>query len=1036
MILLSEGGFLMASNSGKLAIIGLSGSFPGASDVSTFWKRLCRGESLVRFLPPKVSEDESKSAAISPGRHVPAVSCMDGIDLFDAEFFGITPSEAEITDPQHRVLLEHSWHAMEDAGYNSRRYAGAVGVFAGATTNTYLLQNIASHSDLMRRLAPVQLNIANGADFLTTRISYKLNLHGPSHAVQCACSSSLVAVHCACRSLLDFECEMALAGGVSINVTLLDGYQYQEGGIQSPDGICRPFDAEAGGTIFGSGVGVVVLKRLEDALADGDSIRAVILGSAVNNDGTEKVGFTAPSVEGQARAIIEALSNADVEPQTVTYVECHGTGTALGDPVEVRALSKAFGEGRGGKCGLGSVKSNVGHLDAAAGVTGLIKVVMSLEHRMLAPSLHYRVPNPEIDFAGTPVYVNTELRRWERGETPLRAGVSAFGVGGTNAHVVVEEAPAQEGGAAKQEWQLLVLSGRTEKALQEGMQRLAKHLGEHEEQKLADVAYTLQVGRQCFAYRHTVVSRSREEAMVQLEQGRDGQGEAGEKGPAVVFLFPGQGSQQMGMGWELYRSEGVYRRSVEECSEILRPHLGLDLREYLNEGEGAEGKAEEMEETWLAQPALVTVEYGLSQLWKSWGVEPEAMLGHSLGEYTAAIVAGVMSLEEGLRLVAERGRLMQATAPGGMLAISLAAGQVEKWLGGGLTVAAINGAELCTVSGGKEAIRELEWELREHGVNCQRLRTSHGFHSAMVEPALERYGDEVRKVKLRVPKIPFVSNVSGTWIGEQEAQTAEYWVRQMRAPVRFDEGLQTVLREGGRVLLEVGPGQTLRRIAMRHREARRARLLLATLPGDGRGSQVQGLLTTVGRLWEEGAEIDWAGFHAGERRRRIPLPTYPLQRRRFWISPISQLPISASSEPPQLTPEENKTPIEKTSTRPLLRNPYVPPIESTEKVIVSILEQALGIHPIGVMDKFGELGGDSLAAVRIVAQINSALHSELRVIDLYEGLTPREVAARVPQSLSGTETPMESSNSLESHNEIRRDQYLRKRRQTRQSLEN
>ncbi|HLJ87442.1 MAG TPA: SDR family NAD(P)-dependent oxidoreductase, partial [Candidatus Angelobacter sp.] len=558
--------------------------------------------------------------------------------------------------------------------------------------------------------------------------------------------------------------------------------------------------------------------------------------------------------------------------------------------------------GEGGRCGLGSVKSNVGHLDAAAGVTGLIKVVLSLQHGMLAPSLHYQAANPEIDFAGTPFYVNTELRKWERGETPLRAGVSAFGVGGTNAHVVVEEAPEQApeqtGEKAKQEWQLLVVSGRTEKALQEGIKNLGQHLGEHGEQELGDVAYTLQVGRQRFGYRHTVVSRSREEAIAGLEQGWEGQGEEGANEPGVVFLYPGQGAQQVGMGWELYGREAVYRRSVEECSEILRPYLGMEVKEYLKErGEerGGEGKgAEEMEQTWLAQPLLVTMEYGLSQLWKSWGVEPQALLGHSLGEYTAAIVAGVMSLEEGLRLVAERGRLMQATAPGGMLAISLAAEQVERWMGGGMTVAAINGAELCTVAGGKEEIMELEQELREQGVTCQRLRTSHGFHSGLVEPALGPYGEEVRKVKMRAPRIPFVSNVSGTWIGEEEAQTAEYWVKQMRAPVRFDEGLQTILREGGRVLLEVGPGQTLRRLAMRQPEARRARLLLSTLPGDDRSSQVRSLLSTVGRLWEAGTKIDWAGFHAGERRRRIPLPTYPFQRQRYWIHPASH-PRSAES---------------------------------------------------------------------------------------------------------------------------------------------
>jgi len=1023
----------MSHDSGKIAIVGMSGACSQAENLHLFWEKISRGEELIRFIGGEQSRFSPNSGPV----HVPAVSCMESVDLFDAAFFGMTPAEAEITDPQHRILLEHSARALEDSGYDPGKAAGAVGVFAGATTNSYLVRNIASRPDLMYSIDPVQLNIANGVDFLTTRISYKLNLRGPSHAVQSACSTSLVAVHCACRSLLDFECDMALAGGVSVNVTLFNGYNYQEGGILSPDGHCRVFDADARGTVFGSGAGVVALKRLEDALNDGDTIHAVILGSAVNNDGITKAGFTAPSVQGQIQVIVEALSAAGVEASSISYVECHGTGTPLGDPVEVRALSKAFGEGKANSCALGSVKSNVGHLDAAAGVIGLIKTVLALKHRMIPPSLHYRRPNPQINFAGTPFYVNTVLSPWKQESGPLRAGVSAFGVGGTNAHVVLEEAPEAEAGGESRPWHLLVLSARSEEALEEMGKNLAGHLRQHEEQDMADVAYTLQTGRQRFSWRRTLVCGSREEAMAMLEQGSEGMawghGEGEEGGGRTVFLFPGQGAQHRVMGGELYEREPVYRKHMEECSEVLKDVLGVDLGELLSGrgGEKEERLRGEMDQTWLAQPALLAVEYALAQLWMSWGIRPEAMLGHSLGEYTAACVAGVMTVEEGLKLVAERGRLMQRGRPGAMLAVMLGAEEVGEMLGKGLSVAAVNAPGLCTVSGEVEPVEELKERLQEGGVNCQRLRTSHAFHSEMVEDAGREFLEQVRKLRLRAPCIPFISNVTGKWIREEEARDAEYWVRQMREPVQFAGGMEELLREEGRVMLEVGPGQGLRRLGLRQREARRARLLLASLPGSGGGSEQQAMLNTLGRMWAAGAEVDWKGFQTGKRR-RVPLPTYPFQRRRFWIDPaprenVVTHKISAINSVAQDVPVAHSR---EESSRPDLRNPYVPPQDEIERVLVCILEKALGIHPVGVTDKFGELGGDSLAAVRIVAEINSALKCDLRALDLYDGLTVREV---VQQLVGAPEATPEIENQDERL--VRRSQYREGRRSARQAVD-
>ncbi|MCP4656158.1 MAG: type I polyketide synthase, partial [bacterium] len=734
---------------------------------------------------------------------------------------------------------------------------------------------------------------------------------------------SLVATHLAAQSLLRGECDIALVGGVTIASTQGRGYLYQEGGIVSPDGHCRAFDARARGTIPGSGAGIVVLKRLSAALADGDVVHAVIKGSAINNDGSDKVGYTAPSVEGQAAVIAEALAMAGVEPQTVGYVEAHGTATPLGDPIEITALHQAFGTEPGRRCALGSVKTNVGHLDTAAGVAGLIKTVLALEHRQIPPSLHFAEPNPEIDFDEGPFYVNAALAPWPRvGREPRRAGVSSFGIGGTNAHLILEEAPLAEPSGPSRPWQLLVLSAATAPALDALTARFADDLRDHPDKSLADVAFTCQVGRRRLPYRRALVCRGGEEAVAALEnpseRALDGCEERDRRG--LVYLFSGLGDHYPGMGRGLYEAEPVFRTEVDRCCELLEPLLGLDLRQVLYPAAVAEegqetsgpdlrrllGRAPQpaseahrrLAETRLAQPAVFVVEVALARLLRSWGIVPQAMIGYSLGEYTAAHVAGVLSLEEAVTLVVERAELISTLPAGAMVAVTLSAAEVEPLLGEELSLAATNAPEVSVVAGPEEAVARFEEELAAAGRIFQRLQTRHAFHSSMMEPIADALGERVRRCRLRAPEIPFLSNVTGTWITAAEAVDPEYWVRHLCQPVRFTEGLGELFRDPEPVLLEVGPGQALATAARQHPERKADQVVLASL-GDERDrhSDQAFLLRALGQLWLAGSEIDWRGFYAGERRRRVALPTYPFERRRFWIEPGTES-LTAWRQPP------------------------------------------------------------------------------------------------------------------------------------------
>jgi len=868
----------------EIAVTALACRFPGAGDAETFWAQLADGVESVTWF----SEDELRAAGVSEERladpnYVRASAIVDGVELFDAAFFGLNPREAELLDPQHRIFLETAWEALESAGHDPQRYGGRGGVFAGCGFNSYLLQ-ILSNPAAKARVDGYQLSIAADKDHLATQVAYKLNLRGPGVGVQTACSTSLVAIHLACQSLLNGECDLALAGGVSLNVPQHRGHLHQPGSILSPDGRCRPFDAEARGIVVGGGSGVVVLKRLEDAVAEGDPIRAVVLGSAINNDGAAKVGYTAPSAVGQAAVLAAAHLMAEVEPSSVGYVEAHGTGTELGDAIELEGLRQVFEAGGGERppCALGSVKSNFGHLDAAAGVAGFIKTVLALERGVIPPTLHFEKPNPKLE--GSPFEVNTELCSWPSVDGPRRAGVSSFGIGGTNAHVVLEEAPERPAPTetAVPDARLLVLSARTSTALEAMGERLAEHVAAHPELSLSDLTHTLQIGRRELEYRRHLVFRDREELLAGLaapDPRRDRRVAGASR--SLAFLFPGQGSQYPGMGRGLYAAREVYRETLDRCLELLEPHLETDLGPLLLAAE-VDGAAERLERTELAQPALFSVEYALAQLWMSWGMRPEVLLGHSLGEWVAACLAGVFRLEDALRLVARRGRLMQRLPPGSMLAVSAPADEVEGLLGEELSLAAVNAPRLSVVSGPTPSIENIARELAARDVETRALHTSHAFHSRAVEPVAEVFRRDVAGVALGPPEIPFVSNVTGTWITPEEATDPGYWAKQLSSPVLFSVGAAELLSEPGRLLLEVGPGRTLGALLRQQPGAGRRTFSSLRHPRD-EISDPRTMAETLGGLWTAGAKVDWELVRGAEPRRRVALPTYPFERQRYWI---------------------------------------------------------------------------------------------------------------------------------------------------------
>lgn len=873
-----------------IAVIGMAGRFPGARSIAEFWSNLQQGqESISFFTDDELAEYGFDRALLQRPEFVKAKGVLDEMDHFDPAFFGYTPDQAAIMDPQVRLLHECAWHALEDAGCDPERYGGSIGLFAGVTNNFHWLSQLSErlHGNLSDMF---EVDSLNDTYTVSTRISHKLNLRGPAISLQTACSTSLVAVHVACQSILSGDCDLALAGGASIVLPHKSGYLYQEGMVKSPDGHCRSFDAQAKGTIGGDGVGFVALKPLEAAKKDGDRIYAVIKGSAINNDGSRKVGYTAPSVEGQMDVIKKALAAAQVPSDSITYVEAHGSGTPLGDPIEIEALTKAFQTDRTGFCRIGSVKTNIGHLDAAAGVAGLMKTALALHHKRIPQSLHFETPNPNIDFANSPFVVNTALAEWRNDAGPLRAGVSSFGIGGTNAHVIMEEAPTREAGGDGRSSQLLALSARTPAALDAMAANLGAYLDERRELCLADVAYTLQSGRRHFKYRRILSCDTIEEAIEALTpaEGRNSFDErkvvtfaADDGGCPVVFMFSGQGSQYVNMGADLYRDEPVFRAEMDRCFRLYRDIAGCDMKEILYPSGDAEAAALQLNQTKHIQPVMFMFEYALARLVMAWGVKPEAMIGYSFGEFTAACLADVMSLEDAMRLIILRGELMQQVPAGAMLSVPLPEQEVRLRLGGSLSLAVVNGPS-CIVSGTEEEIAAFEHRMKAEKIMCMRLPVATAGHSSLLHAVKEPFAAAVRQVRLRPPALPYVSTTTGTWITAEEAADPDYWIRHLTDTVRFADGMALLVQEPRRLFVEIGPGHDLTLLARRHLgSGREQQALNLVRPAQRGGSDSALLVNRIGRLWLHGQSIDWQAFH-GEARAIVSLPSYPFARERYW----------------------------------------------------------------------------------------------------------------------------------------------------------
>lgn len=989
--------------SNDIAIIGMSCRFPGCTTTDQFWKNLILGkETITHFSSEELEKNEFEYHKLKDRNdYVGSRGILENIEMFDASFFGISPSEASSLDPQHRLWFECAWEALEDAAYNPDTYDGLIGVFTGTGFNSYLLHNIIQNrkylEELVRRRALSSLHdiIGNSSDFLPTRTSYLFNLKGPSINVQTACSTSLVAFCQACQSLLNYDSDICIAGGVSLFLPQIGGYFFLEGGITSPDGHCKPYSDNAKGTVFSNGAGAVVIKRFSDAINDEDNIYAVVKGYALSNDGCDKVSFSAPSVNGQTRAIKAALDLGNIDPNTIVYVEGHGTATPLGDPVEVEALSKAFRYKTSKKqfCALGSVKGNVGHLDAASGIAGLIKTVLVLKNKQIPPTLHFLKPNPEIDFEQSPFYVNNTLLPLPENDQPRRAGVSSFGIGGTNAHVVLQEYSPTIGTRSSRKYQLLPFSAKTGTALEMQLVKFHNYLESNPQSDLADSAYTLKLGRKIWDQRGFLVCNDVVDA---VEKSRFPKNLTKHKStseqPSIIFMFPGQGSQHIEMGKDLYENEPVFRYHMDYCSNVLKALTQIDLIRLLYPEESEKENATlQLNQTGIAQPSLFIIEYSLARLWIEWGVKPKAMIGHSVGEYVAACLAEIFSVEDALLILANRAKLMQKMPAGAMLAIALSEEELKPLLFGAINIAACNAPSLSVVSGPFDDIDLFVGKLKSMSIESKKLHTSHAFHSSMMDPVLQPFGELFTTITTKAPVIPFISSLTGSLIDQHEATTAEYWKQQLRNTVQFSKGIKALNDGSNQIFLEVGPGTILTTSALKQINPQNSNAsVINSFPhAQQNQSALESIITTLGKLWLHGVNIDWNNFYKDETRRRVSLPAYPFERKKYWI----EAPAHPGEEQNDL-PITNLTGVPLQPTAELEQPPAFTDDNSHRRTLLKNLlfkNSGIEINDENFIQSFIELGFDSLSLSQIAIEIEKALKVKVRFRQLLEELYSPEI---------------------------------------------
>ena len=1034
-----------------IAVIGFEGRFPKSPDLETFWENLIQENECISFF----DKEELLKEGVDPGLlespdYVPARGTIDDIDRFDASFFEYSPNDAVLMDPQQRLFMEAAFLALENSGYGDARIRPRTGVFAASSTNTYLISNVITNPSILKTFGRFQIQILNQQDALATQISYKLNLTGPSMTIQTACSSSLVALHVACQSLLNGECDLGLSGAVSIRVPHKEGYLYQKEGIGSPDGHCRPFDAEAAGTVSGNGVGVVILKRLEEALEDGDDIKGIIRATAVNNDGSHKVGYTAPSLDGQAEVIAEAMAIADCDFRSISYTEAHGSGTLLGDPIEVAALVKAHRtENEDTKyCKLGAVKSNIGHLDAAAGIAGLIKTLLCMKHRKIPTTLHANRPNPKIDFENSPFTPCAELEEWIADKYPRRAGLSSFGIGGTNTHVVIEEAPVARESGPSRKTQIIPLSAKNVASLDRAAENLKCVFNDSQDIDLADAAYTLSVGRQGFVKRRAIIAGSADELVSALGNEGDSvvfDGDHGQSAKSIVFMFPGQGSQFMNMGRGLYCSEKVYRETFDHCADILSPLLGEDIREILFRDQTTEEDGKILNDPKYGGPILFAVEYALTALWREWGVEPNILIGHSLGEYVAACVSGVFSLEDALRLVSIRGRLMMSCLSGSMMVVACSEEELMGILPDSLDIAAVNSKESYTVAGDSESVDRFSELLLEKKITHKKLDTQIAYHSRMMDPVVDEYLEAVKSATLNAPDIPIVSSASGDWLSDEQAGDPAYWAKHLRETVRFFDGGCMLVENPANAFLEIGPLTFTGEMLLWGPEGTRP-LAVSSMPNRfmevgmqsfadqmklwrkgksaptqkvswNREKQIESegehLQKAIATLWTHGCDIEWSNYFGEEFRNRISLPGYSFSDQRYWIDPV--IPSVPSEETPgiRISMTENgddsdtDAVAEALRNRPSLSSAYIEPRNDRERKIANMISEVLGVSPIGVRDDFFELGGDSLKGVRLVSELKETFDVSASLEALFANPTIEGLSQAVGEILANDDESLE-----------------------------